>query len=103
MSTTDKNLSAAAEHDDEDLGQVSVKSEVTDEMIDNIARAANPFGGNSNDDDWGEFAEEEEVEEKKPACKEKYKYTFGSTSGFGSPDWATKNQTIPTPSKVSLF
>ncbi|OBZ83911.1 Ran-specific GTPase-activating protein 2 [Choanephora cucurbitarum] len=63
------------------------------------------FGGSKSghaDDDWGEFADEDEDEDdvnqkttKEPVAEEKPKYTFGASSGFGTKGWAATHQTIP--------
>ncbi|ORZ03265.1 hypothetical protein BCR43DRAFT_483030 [Syncephalastrum racemosum] len=63
-------------------------------------------GSKGGEDDWGDFAEDEDEErEEKTATavrndKEKQKYTFGATSGFGTKAWgATAATPTSNPSK----
>ncbi|SAM05672.1 hypothetical protein [Absidia glauca] len=64
------------------------------------------FVGNS-DSGWNEFAQEEEQQPTKPSTSptDKSKYTFGSSSGFGTKGWNATHQTTPisqrSPSLVS--
>lgn len=64
------------------------------------------FGGKGDADDWSEFAEESTKEESQPKkngdSQEKPKYTFGTTSGFGTKGWAAAHTTAPIPTKVML-
>ncbi|KAI8097284.1 putative death-receptor fusion protein-domain-containing protein [Halteromyces radiatus] len=79
-------------------------------------RTYTQFGSkkNGDTDDWSEFAEEEEEEDNQkqkstttiPAAnaqQDKSKYTFGSTSGFGTKGWATSHQTTTTTQKATSF
>jgi cation transport ATPase len=96
MTTADKSSIHSSQED------VTIEEEDEEEEQEQDVLAK--FGGkNNNDDDWGEFAEEEEEpEEKKPEEKEKPKYTFGATSGFGTKGWAATHQTIPNTSIVKV-
>lgn len=101
MTTADNNLTESRNSDDEVMGTIP---EEEDKPVSSFAKFGG--GGKDDEDDWGEFAEEEEEAESKPAKVEetdKSKYTFGSTSGFGTKGWAASHQTIPTPSKVKFF
>lgn len=93
MSTTDKNLTESS--DDEPMGTIAEEEEKT-------ANSLAKFGGGKDDeDDWGEFAEEEEeIKPTKTEESDKPKYTFGASSGFGTKGWGASHQTIPTQSKV---
>lgn len=59
------------------------------------------FGGSTGDNDWSEFAEEENGNPSKTttssSSSDKPKYTFGATSGFGTKGWAASQQTTPSP------
>lgn len=93
-----------------DVGQGLDKEKTDAEQAKRSPFAA--FGGaaKSGEDDWGEFAEEDEEEqeakESTPAQedKEKQKYTFGATSGFGTKAWGASSTAASTASnKVWLL
>ncbi|KAI8341978.1 hypothetical protein BC941DRAFT_177622 [Chlamydoabsidia padenii] len=71
------------------------------------AKAFSQFGSKNNGDtdDWSEFADDNEEEDKPttPSLQNdnKPKYTFGSSSGFGTKGWASAHQTTPTPTQKS--
>ncbi|KAI9308926.1 hypothetical protein BJ944DRAFT_259379 [Cunninghamella echinulata] len=70
----------------------------------NASKSFAQFGGKKkDDDDWSEFAEDDEEDKKKvkPVVEEKPKYTFGSTSGFGTKGWASLNQSTPVIQKTT--
>ncbi|KAI8393716.1 uncharacterized protein BYT42DRAFT_16340 [Radiomyces spectabilis] len=66
------------------------------------------FGGGKEggaDEDWGEFAEDEPESKKEDAktdTKENSKYTFGTTSGFGTKGWAATQQKTTTSQKPTF-
>ncbi|KAG1147877.1 hypothetical protein G6F37_003710 [Rhizopus arrhizus] len=107
MTTKDKSPSDSQE-EDENMGtkedeQITEEKKIAEEKT---AKPLTQFGAKSDEDDWGEFAEEEEEISTKDNknnkdISEKPKYTFGASSGFGTKGWAAVHQTVPTSSKVN--
>jgi hypothetical protein len=111
MTTTDKVSEGSTSHDgDEQMGAIDEEEAENDDIEEDqeptTTSALAQFGGNSKDnDDWGEFAQDEEEEEAEKPKQDlnTSKYTFGASSGFGTKGWAASHQTMPTPSKVILL
>ncbi|CAO3700671.1 unnamed protein product [Rhizopus stolonifer] len=102
MTTTDKSPSDS-QNEDETMTVTEEKKEIVEKDTD---KPMKQFGGKGDDDDWGEFAEEEEevstdAKKKDEDTSEKPKYTFGSSSGFGTKGWGAVHQTMPAPPKVN--
>ncbi|KAI8638630.1 hypothetical protein BD408DRAFT_446621 [Parasitella parasitica] len=117
MTTTDKNLSESkstassiSQDEDEDADEPMASSAENKPFTSQFgggSKRKDDDNDNDNDDDWEEFAQDDEEDEQKDASKkdqdEKPKYTFGSSSGFGTKGWATTHQTIPIPSNQTTF
>ncbi|ORX55178.1 PH domain-like protein [Hesseltinella vesiculosa] len=102
MSTADKPehmdeaMSSTQGTDDDDLTPTASQQEPPS------TKNFSQFGGNSNSDDWGEFAEEEEGAKPSPvSAKAEAKYTFGASSGFGTKAWASSAAAAASPAAPS--
>ncbi|KAI8074981.1 hypothetical protein BC940DRAFT_2586 [Gongronella butleri] len=81
MTTTDKQEHAV----DETMHSTQETESDEDERPKQATAGFAQFGANSTSDDWGEFADDDDQEPAKPVADEsKQKYTFGSSSGFGT-------------------
>ncbi|KAF7728733.1 hypothetical protein EC973_005570 [Apophysomyces ossiformis] len=90
-----------------DTFEIPSSTDKKDSAAESIASAnLSRFGGKGDEDDWGEFAEELEENQSKAKTstetKEKPKYAFGTTSGFGTKGWASSHITSSVPSKPSF-
>jgi hypothetical protein len=96
-------------HSSSSLSSTSNGSPTNGNQTTTATKAFSQFGSktNGNTDDWSEFADDDEQEDT-PATPStqndsKPKYTFGSSSGFGTKGWASAHQTTPTTTqKVKL-